>query len=64
MNHYLAHKIPVTTWFEGLFMLIFMGMVGLNIWAGTYAMLPFHLMLAVGYGLVFVSSFQAYGLGK
>lgn len=64
MNRYLPHKIPVTTWFEGLFMLIFIGMVGLNIWAGTFAMLPFHLMLAVGYGLVFVSSFQAYGLGK
>lgn len=63
-NRYLPIKIPVTTWFEGFFALIFIGMVGLNIWAGTFAMLPFHLMLAIGYGLVFYSSFKAYGLGR
>ncbi len=63
-NKYLPSKIPVTTWFEGLLMLVFIVMVGLNIWAGTYAMLPFHLMLAVGYGLVFITSFQSYGLSK
>ncbi|MDN3202711.1 glycosyltransferase family 2 protein [Algoriphagus sp. C2-7] len=63
-NKYLPSKIPVTTWFEGVLMLVFLVMVGLNIWAGTYAMLPFHLMLAVGYGLVFVTSFQSYGLSK
>ena len=63
-NRYLPIKIPVTTWFEGLFALVFIGMVGLNIWAGTIAMLPFHLMLAIGYALVFYSSFKAYGLGR
>ncbi|MHA7128945.1 cellulose synthase family protein [Algoriphagus namhaensis] len=63
-NTYLSAKIPYTTWFEGGLMLVFGAMVLLNIWAETYAMLPFHLMLAIGYGLVFFTSFQSYGLGK
>ena len=63
-NPYIKFKIPATTWMEGLLMLVFSFMVGLHIYWGTFAMLPFHLMLAVGYGLVFFSSFKAYSLGK
>lgn len=63
-NHYIKFKIPATTWMEGILMLVFSGMVGLHIYWGTFEMLPFHLMLAVGYGLVFFSSFKAYSLGK
>lgn len=63
-NSYLKYPIPATTWLEGVLMLIFSGMVGLHIYWNTYAMLPFHLMLAVGYGLVFFTSFKAYRLGK
>ncbi|PZX55671.1 cellulose synthase family protein [Algoriphagus chordae] len=63
-NSYIKFKIPATTWMEGILMLVFSGMVGLHIYWGTFEMLPFHLMLAVGYGLVFFSSFKAYSLGK
>ncbi|TXE10259.1 cellulose synthase family protein [Algoriphagus aquimarinus] len=63
-NHYIKFKIPVTTWMEGVLMLVFSAMVGLHIYMGTFEMLPFHLMLAVGYGLVFFSSFKAYSLSK
>lgn len=63
-NPYIKYKIPATTWMEGILMLVFSAMVGLHIYWETFEMLPFHLMLAVGYGLVFFSSFKAYSLGK
>ncbi|MBN3583657.1 glycosyltransferase family 2 protein [Algoriphagus aestuarii] len=63
-NLYVHFKIPVTTYFEGLFALIFWGMVLLHIQWKTFEMLPFHLMLALGYSLVFITSFKAYSLGK
>ncbi len=63
-NPYIKFKIPATTWMEGVLMLVFSVMVGLHIYLQSFAMLPFHLMLAVGYGLVFFSSFKAYSLGK
>ncbi|WP_339863961.1 cellulose synthase family protein [uncultured Algoriphagus sp.] len=63
-NRYIKFKIPATTWMEGILMLVFSVMVGLHIYWGTFEMLPFHLMLSVGYGLVFFSSFKAYGFGK
>ncbi len=63
-NPYIKFKIPATTWMEGILMLVFSGMVGLHIYWHTFEMLPFHLMLAVGYGLVFFSSFKAYSIAK
>ncbi len=63
-NLYLSGKIPMTTWFEGALALIFGSMVVIHIRMGSYEMLPFHLMLFIGYGLVFVTSFKAYALGK
>lgn len=63
-NSYIKFPIPITTWLEGILMLVFSGMVYLHIHWQTYTMLPFHLMLAVGYGLVFFTSFKAYRLGK
>lgn len=63
-NTYLASKIPVTTWFEGVLALVFSVMVVIHLQIGSYELLPFHLMLAVGYTLVFFTSFRSYGLGK
>jgi hypothetical protein len=63
-NTYLTSKIPMTTWFEGLLALIFTVMVIIHLRIGSFEMLPFHLMLAVGYWLVFFTSFKSYGLGK
>ncbi len=63
-NAYLASKIPFTTWFEGVFALIFIAMVFIHLQLGSYELLPFHLMLAVGYSLVFITSFRSYGLSR
>jgi len=63
-NSYLKYPIPITTWFEGVLMLVFIVMVGLHLYMHTYSLLPFHLMLAIGYGLVFFTSFKAYRLSK
>ncbi|MEB2779793.1 cellulose synthase family protein [Algoriphagus sp. C2-6-M1] len=63
-NRYIKFRIPATTWMEGILMLVFSGMVGLQVYWETFEMLPFHLMLAIGYGLVFFSSFKAYSLSK
>lgn len=63
-NRYLSFKTPMTTWMEGALALVFSGMVILAIQTGNYLFLPFHLMLAFGYGLVFISSFKSYAWGK
>ena len=63
-NRYLIHRMPVTTWFEGILALVFWGMVGLAFTADNFLFLPFHAMLAVGYSLVFVKSFNSYSLGR
>lgn len=62
-NVYHQFKIPVTTYFEGLLALIFIGMVGLTFYLGSFEMVVFHLMLAVGYTLVSVLSFLSYRVG-
>jgi hypothetical protein len=63
-NSYLVSKIPTITWFEGILALVFSAMVIIHLSTGSYELLPFHLMLAIGYGLVFFTSFRSYGLGK
>ncbi|WP_035483431.1 cellulose synthase family protein [Algoriphagus marincola] len=63
-NLYLKFPMPATTWAEGFLALIFLVMVILAIQSGYYLFLPFHAMLAFGYGLVFFTSFRSYSLGK
>lgn len=63
-NRYLLHRMPVTTWFEGVLALVFWAMVGLAFREENYLFLPFHVMLAFGYSLVFITSFKSYGLGR
>jgi len=63
-NGYNLHRMPLTTWFEGVLALVFWGMVGLAFREENFLFLPFHLMLAFGYSLVFISSFKSYGLGR
>ncbi|SEF99773.1 cellulose synthase family protein [Algoriphagus boritolerans] len=63
-NRYLLHRMPVTTWFEGVLALVFWAMVGLAFREHNYLFLPFHVMLAFGYSLVFITSFKSYGLGR
>jgi cellulose synthase/poly-beta-1,6-N-acetylglucosamine synthase-like glycosyltransferase len=63
-NRYLLHKMPITTWFEGILALIFWVMVYLAFSEENFVFLPFHGLLAFGYTLVFTTSFKSYGLGK
>lgn len=63
-NRYLLHRMPVTTWFEGILALVFWGMVALAFSEQNFLFLPFHAMLAFGYSLVFITSFKSYGLGR
>ncbi len=63
-NQYISLKMPLTTYFEGFLAFVFSAMVVVHVFWGTFAMLPFHLMLALGYGLVFITSFKSYSLGK
>ena len=56
--------MPATTWVEGFLALIFLVMVILALQSGYYLFLPFHAMLAFGYGLVFFTSFRSYSLGE
>lgn len=63
-NRYLHLRMPITTWFEGIFAFLFITMVVLAFREQNFIFLPFHLMLAFGYSLVFVTSFRSYALGK
>ena len=63
-NNYLIHRKPLTTWMEGGLALVFWVMVALAFQAENFLFLPFHAMLAFGYSLVFVKSFNSYGLGR
>lgn len=63
-NPYLRLMIPVTTWIESFLALVFSVMVYLSWLEEVYFLLPFHLMLAVGYTSVFISSFRSYSLVK
>jgi cellulose synthase/poly-beta-1,6-N-acetylglucosamine synthase-like glycosyltransferase len=57
-NVYNQFKIPFTTYLEGFLALVFTTMVVASVYTGTYEMLVFHLMLAVGYSLVSWESFR------
>ncbi|MEX2565533.1 MAG: glycosyltransferase, partial [Cyclobacteriaceae bacterium] len=59
-NVYNQLKVPFTTYLEGAFALVFLGMVVISIYTQTYEMLVFHAMLALGFGLVSIESFKSY----
>ncbi|MFT7588497.1 MAG: cellulose synthase/poly-beta-1,6-N-acetylglucosamine synthase-like glycosyltransferase [Limisphaerales bacterium] len=53
---YTSGKIGLMTWFEGLFALYFLGGVAIGLYYEDYGLLPFHLMAATGFILIFVYS--------
>lgn len=63
-NRYLKISMPLTTWIEGGLSLIFIFMVILAFRYDYFLFLPFHAMLAFGYGMVFITSFRSYSIGK
>jgi hypothetical protein len=57
-NAYRLRSLPMSTWLEGGMGLLFGVMVVLGIVFGNFLFLPFHGLLALGYGLVFISSLR------
>ncbi len=55
---YSPKEIPLLTYFEGLFCLYFMYGLYVDIKYMTFGFLPFHLILTIGFGYVFISSFR------
>ena len=55
-NVYRLRSLPLSTWLEGGFGLVFTGMAVMGVVYGQYLFLTFHVLLAFGYSLVFISS--------
>lgn len=53
---YRPTDIPLLTWFEGLLALCFMAALALDVHLGSYAFMPFHISLSIGFSTVFVLS--------
>ena len=63
-NGYLSIKMPFITLLEGLMAVLFLAIVGVSLQASAFEMLPFHLMLAIGYSVVFCTSVRSYVVFK
>ncbi|WP_439883505.1 cellulose synthase family protein [Pontibacter sp. MBLB2868] len=59
-NFYLTLKMSLTTYLEGILGLLFLAVAIWSIVQQEYGLLIFHVMLAVGYLLVFFQSWQSY----
>ncbi|GAB2478720.1 glucosyltransferase [Hymenobacter qilianensis] len=55
-RRYRTGRFDGLTVLEGLLMLYFLFGIGAGLYIGDYGLLPFHLLLVVGYGLVFYYS--------
>ncbi|WP_154854842.1 cellulose synthase family protein [Cyclobacterium xiamenense] len=60
-NAYHLRNVPATSYVEGVLALVFLLVVGLSIYTGTYEMILFHGMLASGFGMVSLASFRSMG---
>jgi cellulose synthase/poly-beta-1,6-N-acetylglucosamine synthase-like glycosyltransferase len=49
---YAGQNLAPTTWLEGALCLYFLGGIGLGFYLQDYVMLPFHILLSLGFGLV------------
>ena len=63
-NVYNQLKVPFTTYVEAFLALVFLSMSIVSIRTGNYTMLVFHLMLALGYGVVGIASFRSYAIRR
>jgi cellulose synthase/poly-beta-1,6-N-acetylglucosamine synthase-like glycosyltransferase len=55
-NKYIEKKINLVTILEGFLALVFLAAVVFGIWVGDFGLVPFHLMLCIGFGMVFLYS--------
>ena len=53
-NTYLLKDLGTTTIIEGLLSIYFIAGIGISYLAGFYGMIPFQIMLALGFGLIFL----------
>lgn len=58
-NVYISHKISKNTIVEGLLVLYFLFGIYSGYLLNDFGLLPFHLMLLIGYGYVFIKSFKS-----
>jgi hypothetical protein len=49
---YAVRKLALSTWLEGILCLYFVSGIFLGFYLHDYVMLPFHIMLSLGFGLV------------
>ncbi|MEX2595183.1 MAG: cellulose synthase family protein [Anditalea sp.] len=59
-NLYIHFKLPFITFLEGGIGLLFIVVAGISMYYQSFEMLPFHIMLAIGYTMVFYASFRSY----
>lgn len=57
-NKYLTKNLGKSTWVELLLMLYFIVVLAIEIYLGNFGLIPFHLMLIVGYGSVLFYTFK------
>jgi len=57
-NKYLTKSLGKSTWIELLLMLYFIVVLAIEIYLGNLGLVPFHLMLIVGYGSVLYYTFK------
>jgi cellulose synthase/poly-beta-1,6-N-acetylglucosamine synthase-like glycosyltransferase len=57
-KQYVPTKISAITYLEGIFCLYFMFGIGMGVYYGDYGLLPFHVMAAFGFGLIFFFSLK------
>ncbi len=60
-NKYLAKSINKSTWIELLLMLYFIAVLAIEIYLSSFGLVPFHLMLIIGYGSVLYYTFKQIG---
>ena len=58
-NIYISHKISKNTIVEGVLVLYFLFGIYSGYHLNDFGLLPFHLMLLIGYGYVFIKSFKS-----
>ena len=57
-NKYLTKNLGKSTWIELLLMLYFIVVLAIEIYLSNYGLVPFHLMLIVGYGSILFYTFK------
>ncbi len=62
-NRYRASQVPISTYVEGVFAVIFLVLLGVSIWWAHWLFFPLHLLLCIGYFMVFIQSFRSTASG-